>query len=210
MEPATGNKQTTYLQPEVLINTGRSKLWKVDNYSPDFFVKLLQLLQLLLTVEPEITVMGKICRQRRNVGFFSDESTGYRYSGQTLPAFPLSSVPFLKSILQAVNLSLGTSFNGILVNSYINGEKYIGAHSDNESGLDKGGRNMVVSIAYGAVRTFRIRDKETKKIVLDYPHTPGTLLVMEGDFQKEFTHEIPVQKKVKEERISLTFRHHTE
>lgn len=36
----------------------------------------------------------------------------------------------------------------------------------------------------------------------------GCLFVMDGDFQKEFTHEIPAQKKVTEMRISLTFRKH--
>jgi len=31
---------------------------------------------------------------------------------------------------------------------------------------------------------------------------------MGGDFQKEFLHEIPVQKKIKEPRFSFTFRKH--
>ena len=31
---------------------------------------------------------------------------------------------------------------------------------------------------------------------------------MVGDFQKEFTHEIPVEKKVTMERYSFTFRKH--
>lgn len=207
MEPQTRNEQNTILQPNVLIDTGRSKFWIVDGYSPDFF---LQMQQLPLLEEPPIMVMGKLCQQRRNVGFFSDESKGYNYSRQTMPASSLASAPILQAILPAVNTTLGTNFNGILVNRYINGEKYLSAHSDDEKGLDKGERNMVVGIAYGAVRTFRIRDKTTKKIVLDYQHTPGTLLVMEGDFQKEFTHEIPIQKKIKDERISITFRHHTE
>lgn len=195
------------LQPKVRIETATSKLWVVDGYSPDFFTQL-QLLPLY--EEPPIMIMGRQCQQRRNVGFFSDESAGYKYSGQFMPSSPLSSAPILQSILPSVNITLGTTFNGILVNRYINGEKYLSAHSDDERGLDKSGKKMVAGIAYGAVRTFRIRNKATKEIVLDYPHTPGTLLVMEGDFQKEFTHEIPVQKKIKEERISITFRHHTE
>lgn len=74
------------------------------------------------------------------------------------------------------------------MNQYSNG-----AHNNDESCLDKGwGRNIVAGIACGSVR---IRDKKTNQIVLDYEHTPGTLIVMEGNFQKEFTHEIPVQKR---------------
>lgn len=195
------------MEPKILIDTGKSRLWIIDNYGPNLFD---QLQTIPLYEEPPIMILGKQCRQRRNVGFFSDESKGYKYSGQFMPSFPLSSAPVLQQFLPALNQSLGTTFNGILVNRYINGEKYLSAHSDDESGLDKGGRCMVAGIAYGTVRTFRIRDKKTNNIVLDYPHTPCTLLVMEGQFQKEFKHEIPIQKNVKEERISITFRHHTE
>ena len=31
---------------------------------------------------------------------------------------------------------------------------------------------------------------------------------MGGNFQKEFTHEIPIEKKVLDTRYSLTFRRH--
>ena len=37
----------------------------------------------------------------------------------------------------------------------------------------------------------------------------GDILHMGGDFQKEFTHEIPVQKRITGSRISFTFRYHT-
>lgn len=85
----------------------------------------------------------------------------------------------------------------------------IGAHSDNEAGLDKNNK-MVVGLSYGpGIRTFRIRDKETNKIVLNYKQEPGTLLCMCGEFQTYYTHEIPKELKIKEERISLTFRCHT-
>ena len=33
---------------------------------------------------------------------------------------------------------------------------------------------------------------------------------MAGDFQKEFTHEIPIEKKVEGVRYSFTFRRHLE
>lgn len=111
-------------------------------------------------------------------------------------------------MLTGVNKSLNVTFNGVLVNRCVNGEKYLSAHSDEEKALEKSGRRMVAGIAYGTTRTFRIRDKTTKKIILDHPHQPCSLIVMEGLFQNEFKHEIPVQKRIKEERISLTFRHH--
>ena len=63
-------------------------------------------------------------------------------------------------------------------------------------------------MSFGAVRKFRIRDKFTKKIILDLPTQSNYIIQMAGNFQKEFTHEIPVEKKVKGARYSLTFRNH--
>lgn len=152
---------------------------------------------------PEIKIFGKICRQRRCVGFFSNKSKGYNYSNQILLAKPMTDQ--LTTLLNVVNKLYNTDFNGILVNRYKTGLDYISAHSDDETGLDNSG---VIAISYGAKRIFRIRDKKTKKIVKDIPLESYSIIQMGGDFQKEFTHEIPVQKKVLDERISFTFRKH--
>ncbi len=193
------------LPTKTLILTEKSALWIIENFSEDFYEVLKNV---FCYEEPPIKIMGKSCKQRRNVAFYSDESEGYKYSGQTMKSLPLSNVELFPLLLEEINNSLNTNFNGILVNRYINGEKYLSAHSDDENGLDKNNK-MVVGLSYGpGIRKFRIRDKITKKIVLDYDQQPCTLLVMSGEFQKEFTHEIPIQKLVKDERISLTFRNH--
>jgi alkylated DNA repair dioxygenase AlkB len=193
------------LSTKILIQTENSALWVVENFSEDYYEILKDV---FCYEEPPIKIMGKDCRQRRNVAFYSDESEGYKYSGQTMKSLPLSNVDLFPPLLEEINNSLGTNFNGILVNRYINGEKYLSAHSDDENGLDKNNK-MVVGLSYGpGIRKFRIRDKNTKEIILDYDQQPKTLLVMQGEFQKEFTHEIPIQKKIKDERISITFRHH--
>jgi alkylated DNA repair dioxygenase AlkB len=116
--------------------------------------------------------------------------------------------PFLKELMNRVNEALGTDFNGVLVNHYPSGSNTIGAHSDDEKGLGKGG--MVVMISFGAVRKFRIRGKGNGAIVMDIPTIPLDLISMEGNFQREFTHEIPTEKKITEPRWSLTFRKHLE
>jgi alkylated DNA repair dioxygenase AlkB len=168
--------------------------------------------QLSLQERPEIMVYGKQAHQNRDIAFYSDVSAGYKYSRQTIKSQPLDNSPdiggisLMRWLLDTVNAGLGTTFNGILVNRYNTGEDYISAHSDDETALSKG---MVAGISFGATRTFRIRDKESKKILLDLPHQSGMLVVMDGaDFQKLYTHEIPVQKRIKEQRISVTFRHH--
>ena len=153
---------------------------------------------------PEIMLFGKKCRQRRCIGFFSDTSMGYKYSGQLAKSQPLTSS--MKAMLRTINDMFKSEFNGILVNKYYTGEDYISAHSDDETALDR--TVGVVSVSYGAVRKFRIRDKKTRQRVLDVPTTPYTIMAMCGDFQKEYTHEIPKEKKVKGWRMSFTFRRH--
>ena len=156
-----------------------------------------------LVERPEIIIYGKTCKQQRNVGFFSDESIGYKYSKKIMESKPLSQS--MIDLLVVINSMLGTKFNGILINKYLDGNDYIGAHSDDETGLDGIG---VVSISYGSERIFRIRKKNDKTIVCDEPTTHCGILHMGGNFQKLYTHEIPIQKKVKEPRISFSFRRH--
>ncbi len=111
----------------------------------------------------------------------------------------------LDLLLELINDMFGSKFNGILINRYSSGEEYIGPHSDDEKNLDKTG---VVAISYGGERIFRIRNKNTKEIFQDIPISNLDIIHMGGNFQKEFTHEIPHTKKLVDIRYSFTFRHH--
>lgn len=159
-----------------------------------------------LVTRPVVMVYGKECHQQRNVGFFSDTSSGYRYSGQIARSQPMT--PMLNRVTQLVNETLGTDFNGVLVNHYPDGDSYIGAHSDDERGLSKTNK-YVASISFGATRVFRVRHKSSKKIALDVPMPAGSMIVMGGRFQELYTHEVP-KKKGLLDRWSLTFREHTD
>ena len=156
-----------------------------------------------LILNPPIKVYGKDCIQHRSIGFFSDTSIGYYYSGKLAKSQKLTTS--LQELLDLVNQKFSANFNGILINKYLDGNDYIGKHSDDESNLSNIG---VVSVSFGAVRKFRIRNKLTNKIMLDIPTNPNVIIHMGGDFQKEFTHEIPIEKKIKEVRYSFTFRKH--
>lgn len=173
--------------------------------SESLILKCVDEIQGKLIERPKIVVYGKECHQHRNIGFFSDTSIGYRYSGQIAHSQPLT--PALKELLETVNRIYGAGFNGILLNQYMNGEDTISAHSDDERALDPVG---VVCLSHGAERLFRIKNKETKKTVCDERMKSGLLYHMGGDFQKEFTHEIPQEKKVTGMRYSFTFRRHLE
>jgi alkylated DNA repair dioxygenase AlkB len=163
----------------------------------------------LLVEKPLVHVRGRQCHQQRNVGFFSDTSVGYAYSRQLSPSIPLTAN--IRQLLAKVNDMHNTHFNGILVNQYCDGSDYISAHSDDERNLSN---DTVVGISYGAPRIFRIRQKQPQTtspkypIVTDVVLQSGMMFTMSGNFQKEFTHEIPPQKKIQGVRVSFTFRTH--
>ncbi len=155
-------------------------------------------------IEPTIFVFGKEGRQHRDVQFRSDESAGYHYSQQVMEAEPLTTE--MTKLVAIVNREFGAEYNGILINRYVDGTKTVGSHADSEVELNA--HAGVVSISYGATRTFRVRDAKTKRIVGDYPARHLMALQMKGPFQLHYKHEIPQEKRISGCRISLTFRQH--
>lgn len=110
--------------------------------------------------------------------------------------------PELSSLLDQVNAFFSSSFIGILVIKYVDENDYTERHSEDEKTLDRS--VGVVCLSIGEVRTFRVRDKDTGCIVLDVP--TRNVIQMVGEFQREFTHEIPVEKKKRGTQYSFTFR----
>jgi alkylated DNA repair dioxygenase AlkB len=191
------------MEREILIDTGSSQLFLIKNFTKDHFKDISKL---KLEHEPEVNFFGKKCTQNRNVGFFSNESEGYKYSGVLMKSQPFDNpnTLFLQKLIEKVNEELDFETNGILVNEYVDGSKYIGSHSDSEINLDS---SYVAAISYGVTRKFRVRLIGGKGYQ-DFDHEPCSLLVMAGNFQSEYKHEIPKQLKIKDSRFSLTFRKH--
>ena len=151
----------------------------------------------------EFVLYGKTCKMHRGMAFFSNESRGYSFSNQIIDAQPL--MPLHEKLLKIVHERTGEIFNGLLFNLYFSGEDYISAHSDKEMELSNVG---VVALSFGCGRTFRIRSKTMKGIVLDHVTGNNELLWMKGQFQHEFTHEIPKELRLAQPRLSITFRYH--
>jgi len=186
-----------------IIETENSSLWICNFDDMELLSKCVEDIKDELKIKPEIRIFGSIKHQRRDVGFFSDISEGYRYSGQLLKS--KSESENIRELKSKVNSILGSNFNGILVNRYNSGEDYISQHSDDEACIDRCG---VVSISFGESRTLVIRDKKTKKIEKKIDLISSSMIIMKGDFQKEFTHGIPIEKSKKNVRYSFTFRNH--
>ena len=121
--------------------------------------------------------------------------------------------PELRLLLATVNDLFNARYNGILVNYYTNGEDYISDHRDDELGLDPS--VGVLTISYGAERTFRVKPWNHEKrapypakesLWLSVPARSCHALLMAGqDFQKELAHGVLPQPGAGG-RISFTLR----
>jgi alkylated DNA repair dioxygenase AlkB len=198
-------KREDLFELEDLLCENESKL-SVGKYPDEELLKrCVEEIWELLVEKPEIVLYGKTVKQPRDVGFFSDESVGYKYSRKVMTSQKIPEN--LKELLRKVNEELKTEYNGILVNRYKEGD-YINAHSDDEKGVSK--EAGVISISYypeastAKKRIFRVREKKSKKI-LDMSTEHCGMLIMSGRFQEFYTHEIPKEKDTGI-RVSFTFR----
>jgi len=164
---------------------------------------------LKLKTKPPIVVFNKLCFQHRSVGFYSDESYGYFFSQTVAKSEALT--PELTELLEFVNKEMSTAYNGILINSYEDGDS-IAAHADKESGLildDVG----VVAVNFGATRHMYFTTTDPadpyqlgKKCRIEL--MGGHLMQMKGaTFQQRFKHAIRAEKGAGR-RVSFTFRKH--
>lgn len=138
--------------------------------------------------------------KRKTFMFGSD----YTYSGQNKKGVPFSSqMIYIKNNLE-IQLNLTENyFNGCLLNLYEDGEASISAHKDNEKDMDENA--IIISLSLGATRSFVFKNTvSSEKIKLSVCN--GDILIMNNNCQKDWEHSIPKELKIKEPRISLTFR----
>lgn len=149
-----------------------------------------------------IQMFGKTMWQPRLVAWYGDEGIQYTYSQTTLVAKGWND--HLKYIQEQLQDYLGFNFNSVLANLYRDGQDSMGWHSDDEKEL--GPHPIIASISLGAPRTFQLRKKDDHKIKSSILLESGSLLLMQGNCQKNWQHQIAKTKKVKTPRINLTFR----
>jgi alkylated DNA repair dioxygenase AlkB len=112
--------------------------------------------------------------------------------------------PLLEEMRDKIQVFTRIEFTHVLCNYYRDGNDSMGWHRDNESVLGK--NPSIASLTFGAPRVFQVRHYETKKHKLDIPLTHGSLLIMMGESQHYWEHQLPKTKKINSPRINLTFR----
>ncbi|KAL5637238.1 hypothetical protein ACGC1H_001028 [Rhizoctonia solani] len=158
---------------------------------------------------PTLKVHGReVIQSRLIAAYATDPDMTVKYSGH--PVILHTDYPrALRAIQDQVEEQLDVTFNHVMLNKYEDGSVYIGKHSDTKE------NKVIASVSLGAVRSFIMSPKSTGRNKASKSASSGTrrwdlangsLVVMQGDTQENWKHEIPKQPKVTEGRISLTFR----
>lgn len=150
----------------------------------------------------QIRMFGKWVMEPRLSAWYGDPGAAYTYSGKRQE--PLDWISPLAEVKELVEQASGGAFNSVLLNLYRFGQDSMGWHSDDEKEL--GDSPMIASLNLGATRKFQLRRKDDKaqKIELELSH--GSLLIMAGETQTYWQHQVPKTKKTVGERLNLTFR----
>ena len=143
----------------------------------------------------------KVPRGQASYTLNEDIHYDYKVSGGSPPNTVMTDR--LKEITAAVNAALGTNFNTILLNKYKDGDDCIGYHRDRETGWREG--TGFATLAFGAERDFLVKHEASGEVT-SVPHKDGCAIHMPSPMNQEYFHCVPKRKRVKDCRISLTYR----
>ena len=171
-------------------------------YQTDDAQKLFDvLLEKLEWQEEQVFIYGRRVKVPRLMCWYGDEGASYQYSGVNHQ--PLPWITPLSSAKHKIEAHYHCLFNSVMANLYRNGADSMGCHADDEKEL--GENPLIASLSLGEQRLLKFRHQKSKE-VLDVVLSHGDLLLMAGEIQHHWQHELPKTKKQKTERINLTFR----
>lgn len=179
------------------------ELYLINNFYPANEAKIIfdELLYNLNWQQEQLFIYGRKVNVPRLMCWSGDKNTHYQYSGVNHQPHPWTKT--LLSIKQKIEFFYPSSFNSVMANLYRNGSDSMGCHSDDEKEL--GENPLIASLSFGEQRLLKFRHSKSKDVV-DLFLSHGDLLIMAGEIQHHWKHELPKTKKIKTERINLTFR----
>lgn len=190
------------------IKSGSTKITNGEYlFYPDFFSKaesdlyLQNLKEDIDWKQESMNMYGKQVNFPRLTAWYGDNDKPYSFSGITLE--PKTWNKELVTIRQKIEPLSNVVFNSVLLNLYRSGNDSISWHTDAEKEL--GINPVIASVNFGATRKFQLRHIHTKE-KLEIELTHGSLLIMQGELQHYWQHQVPKTSKVVGERINLTFR----
>ena len=166
----------------------------------DDFFEILK--KIIAWKQEKIEIFNEIHDIPRLTAWYGEPNQTYVYSG-----IEVKSIPWNKPLLhikEKIEALSNIQFNSVLLNIYRSGADGVSWHSDDEPEL---GRNPSIgSVSFGESRPFQLKhkslDNTKQKIILEH----GSYLLMQGETQHHWLHQIPKSKKEMGERINLTVR----
>ena len=177
-------------------------------YIPNFYNKaesnglMASLVKNIQWKQETLMIYGRPVKTPRLTAWYGDEYLSYKYSGRRF-----FSLPWIKDLLDIKNRIepvAGAKFNSVLLNYYRDGNDSMGWHSDNEPEL--GINPLIASINFGQERRFDLRKTTKHQEKCSINLVNGSLLLMTGDIQHHWQHQVAKSKKAINSRINLTFR----
>lgn len=152
--------------------------------------------------QDRMKLYGKEIDLPRKTAWYGDRDKSYTFSGIHLDPEPwISSLLEVKQRIEAV---AEVQFNSVLLNLYRHGGDGISWHTDAEPEL--GDNPVIGSVSFGGARRFMFRHREDKNLKADVELTHGSFLLMAGETQHFWQHQVPKTARKVEPRINLTFR----
>lgn len=153
--------------------------------------------------QSQIRLFGKLQTIPRMNAWYADKGLTYTYSNKTFE--PQAWTPTLQAVRNRVEATTGHTFNSVLANLYRDGSDSNGWHADNEPEL--GVNPVIASVSLGGERKFHLKHryrKDIDRVHLTLAH--GSLLLMTGETQHNWLHQVPKTARPVPPRINLTFR----
>jgi len=176
-------------------------------FYPNFFSKtesdllLKDLRNNIVWKQESMNMYGKKIDFPRLTAWYGNNDKPYSFSGITLQPLPWTiEILTIKNKIEPIAKIV---FNSVLLNLYRDGNDSISWHTDAEKEL--GLNPVIASVNFGATRKFQLRNIKTKE-KLEIELTHGSLLIMQGELQHFWQHQVPKTSKPVGERINLTFR----
>jgi alkylated DNA repair dioxygenase AlkB len=177
-------------------------------YYPQFFTPkesdeyFADLLENVAWSHDDITIFGKKMKIPRLQAWYGDTDKTYMYSGILLQ--PNAWTDTLLAIKKRIEEATETIYTSVLINQYRHGQDSVGWHADDEPSLGK--NTTIASVSLGATRKFRFRNNANQALKVEAMLTHGSLVMMQGETQHFWQHEVPKTAQKVGVRINLTFR----
>ena len=152
--------------------------------------------------QENLKIFGKEVKTPRLTAFYGDKGVTYKYSGRQF--LGLQWISELFEIKEKTEDAAKVKFNSVLLNYYRNGNDSMGWHSDDEPEL--GLNPIIASVNFGQQRRFDFRSKSYHQLKHNILLANGSLLLMKGNIQHHWQHQIAKSKQPMNGRINLTFR----